>query len=412
MNARPGLLLTLALALACAPAGKGATDLDGDGYGAEDDCDDQSAGISPAAAERCNGLDDDCDGEVDEPGADGAVEAYTDQDGDGFGAGDPAPVCSPSAGVSIYPGDCDDADAAVSPSATEVCDGIDDDCDGLTDEPGTPDGVEYPIDRDGDGYGHPTLTGVACAPGDGYAEDATDCDDGDPSRNPGAPEDCTNGVDDDCDGVIDEADDPRSPTWYLDGDGDGYGTPESTASSCAPPDSYVANANDCDDDDASVHPDQPDRTDGLDDDCDGEVDEPGDGLGSGTLVYDQLIDGHRCTLVWDTSWSELYPAPVGDYAWQVAHTWDSAASQPTPDCSWDHAHEDFTWDLALDLEGLAGGTVLWAREEGGAFWLPVFVATLDTDSGQLDYSVVLEETSSHHHTTTTGLTGAAVLLGL
>ena len=95
-----------------------------------------------------------------------------------------------------------------------------------------------------------------------------DCDDADPDVFPGAGEAC-NAVDDDCDGETDEG---VQALYYVDEDGDGYGTPD-TVEACEPPDDTVDNGADCDDTDASAHPGAEERGNGADDDCDGEVDE-------------------------------------------------------------------------------------------------------------------------------------------
>ena len=138
----------------------GATDADGDGFSAGGgDCDDTEASVHPDAAERPDSVDQDCDGIVDE-----GTTAY-DDDGDG---------------VSEADGDCDDGDASTHPGATEAADWKDNDCDGTIDEGTTND------DDDGDGY----------------SEVGGDCDDTDPAVNPGALEVVGNGIDDDCDGVV------------------------------------------------------------------------------------------------------------------------------------------------------------------------------------------------------------------
>ena len=110
-------------------------------------------------------------------------------------------------------GDCNDGDAAINPAATEVCDGVDNNCDTFIDE-GC---VTYYQDSDGDTYGNPAVSTTATSQPGGYVTDSTDCDDGNASINPGATEVC-NGVDDNCDTVVDEG----CPTLYRDVDGDGY----------------------------------------------------------------------------------------------------------------------------------------------------------------------------------------------
>jgi len=96
-------------------------DHDGDGYDSEeyggDDCDDADADVSPGASELCDGADNDCDGRTDEDFDADGDRSYDETDCAGLSAGD----------------DCDDTDATVHPGATEICDDIDNDCDGLVD---------------------------------------------------------------------------------------------------------------------------------------------------------------------------------------------------------------------------------------------------------------------------------------
>ncbi len=124
-----------------------------------------------------------------------------------------------------------------------------------------------------------TFTDTAgCTPdldGDGYC--SGDCNDGDPAIHPDAAEEC-NDLDDNCDGSIDEG---AGATWYLDEDGDGYGGESITA--CDAPDSYADNGSDCDDSSASTYPGAEELSDGLDNDCDGDIDE---GITEATVEID------------------------------------------------------------------------------------------------------------------------------
>lgn len=122
------MLLALLL-LACRAADPG--DQDGDGDRPPYDCDDADPGVHVDAAEWCDGLDDDCDGVIDEDAED-AVTLYDDRDGDGFGDDSTAVVlCQGLDGRVTEGGDCDDDDPNSYPGATDTCgDGLDQDCDG------------------------------------------------------------------------------------------------------------------------------------------------------------------------------------------------------------------------------------------------------------------------------------------
>ena len=282
--ARPLLALALCAPLSCEPGkGGGASgadtaaltnaDGDNDGFSGEDDCNDGDAAVSPAATELCNGIDDDCDGEVDEDVGDVSFE---DADGDGFG--DPATAteaCTVPEGHVPNANDCDDGDPAISPGAAEVCDGVDNNCDGALDEGLL---LTYYADLDGDGFGDLAAPVEACAAPDGAVSTPGDCDDADPDSHPGAAEACDE-VDNDCDGDVDEG---VTRTFYLDGDSDGYGQPGRTVEACALPAGYAEAPGDCDDGDDRFHPDalEDDCTDPADYNCDGSVmfaDADGDG---------------------------------------------------------------------------------------------------------------------------------------
>lgn len=150
-------------------------DDDLDGYNEmEGDCDDNDPTAYPNATEVHDYRDNDCDGDVDD-----------DIDYDGY---------------TIWDGDCDDNDSSINPGVTELYDGIDNNCDGQVDE-----GFSiYYRDADGDTYGDPAVTVYATSQPSGYTSYAGDCDDSDMSVNPSATEDPTNGIDDDCDGSVDE----------------------------------------------------------------------------------------------------------------------------------------------------------------------------------------------------------------
>ncbi len=208
-------------------------------------------------------------------------EDLTDVDGDGFASAD-------------YEGDdCDDSDAEVHPEATELCDSIDNDCDGSVDEDDADDALTFYQDGDGDGYGDPDATAQACALPSGYSDDDTDCDDLDAEVNPGAGEVC-NGSDDDCDELVDveDPDVADAATWYLDDDGDGFGDPDSSQDACTQPSTHVEDATDCDDSDGAINPDAEELCDGVDNDCDELVDDDDEVTGSSTWYEDADGDGY------------------------------------------------------------------------------------------------------------------------
>ena len=228
-------------------------DVDGDGYAAcGSDCDDDSDTTHPGAEEWYDGVDQDCDGIIDEgtEGYDDDGDGYTELDGDcndgdievypgapedytnGIdddcdGAVDSNFADADHDGYAPEGGDCDDTDASANPGQPETADGIDNDCDGVIDE-GT---THYDDD------------------GDGYTEIGGDCDDTDPNTNPGASEQ-PDWADNDCDGLVDEG------TTYGDDDHDGY----------------TEVGGDCDDADATVNPSVLETVgDGIDNDCDGRA---------------------------------------------------------------------------------------------------------------------------------------------
>ncbi len=145
--------------------------------------------LSKKATEACNGVDDSCDGNVDEG---------CDDDGDGF--------CDSSmtyaSGAKCEPTDCNDLATSINSSVTETCDGIDNNCDGKTDEG---------CDDDGDTYCDAAMVlaeGAACKGANGMG---TDCNDDDKLVNPGVEEVCATSYDDNCDGKTDVKADGKTP---------------------------------------------------------------------------------------------------------------------------------------------------------------------------------------------------------
>ncbi len=266
----------------------GATDADGDGFYACEECDDTNPAINPGAIEICDpdDVDEDCNdlADDDDPGTEPSSKKtyYVDGDGDGFGdAGDSGQLsCEPIEDRVADNTDCDDNDPAIKPTATEVCDaqGVDENCNGLADEadPTTSDASKtaYYHDVDQDGYGTTSGAELHCDDPSGsmdwWTADNTDCNDRNDEIYPSAPEEC-NGIDDNCDGNVDEDSAIDARTWYLDDDGDGYGSAVDKAVACSKPGGYVSIDGDCDDHDATVNPGAEEVCDsqGKDENCNG-----------------------------------------------------------------------------------------------------------------------------------------------
>ena len=207
-------------------------DLDGDGFlAADNDCNDDDAAISPLQEELCDGIDNNCDGAVDE---NITTRWYPDLDGDGHGGDGETGVlrCDPPGGYAPLADDCDDSDPSVFPGAPDRCDGVDNNCDGTVEE-----SQIFYQDADGDGFGNSAEIQEGCNLGAGYVVHPGDCDDSNQLIFPGAQEICDPAdQDEDCDGVADDADPSvaDAQTWYLDEDGDLFGTDSDAVISCEP----------------------------------------------------------------------------------------------------------------------------------------------------------------------------------
>jgi hypothetical protein len=248
-----------------------------------------------------------------------------DADGDGFNADI----------------DCDDDDPAVNPSATEVpYDGVDNDCNSAT----------YDDDLDGDAYAS-----------------ESDCDDDDPDIHPGADEYC-DGIDNDCDDEIDEDDAVDATAWLPDDDGDGYGDLNThlARASCSEISGHVANASDCDDSDAAVHPDADEYCNQADDDCDGDVDE--DPVDASTWFLDYDGDGYAGDAYTEAACEQpsgflataedcddldaaVHPDADEDYCNEVDDDCDGEVDE------WDDAEAPATWYEDLDGDGYGNSAV-------------------------------------------------------
>ncbi len=255
------------------------------------DCNDEAFEANPNHEEICDGIDNDCDEVVDEDDAVDAPTWYLDEDGDGFGqAAVSAIACEAPESYVADDTDCDDNEAASNPGHDEICDDLDNDCDGVIDEDDAVDAPTWYRDQDGDGYGDAKSTMVQCEQPSGYGPDAGECNDEDPAIHPGADEWC-DGIDNDCDGDFDEDHAVDAPTWFQDGDGDGYGDASISQPACHQPTGFVAEGSDCDDSDAEAAPDLDEVCDSKDNDCDGDVDEDS-AVDAPTWFLDADADGY------------------------------------------------------------------------------------------------------------------------
>ena len=258
------------------------------GYVADNtDCDDSNNTTYPTAPEYCDGVDNDCDGTVDEDTAVDALTWYADADSDGYGDALTTDIeCYQPTGYVADDTDCDDTDADTYPGADEWCDGHDDDCDGITDEDDALDSITWYIDADGDGEGDATISADSCYGASGYVENSTDCDDTDAALNTSdADGDGFTSCDSDCNDGDATINIDASEIWYdgvdqncddwsdYDQDGDGF-------------DHMEYGGDDCDDLNPDINVDAAEIWyDGFDQNCDGHSDFDADYDGQESETY-------------------------------------------------------------------------------------------------------------------------------
>ncbi|HZI16372.1 MAG TPA: putative metal-binding motif-containing protein [Myxococcus sp.] len=267
------------------------------------DCDDGDAQRRPALSETCDGKDNDCNGSIDNGLP--VSTYYQDEDGDTYGlASNTRQDCRAPAGYVNRAGDCNDGSNAVNPGATEVCNDIDDNCAGGTDEGFT---KQWYRDGDNDTYGLQSESVGGCAQPSGYVNRAGDCNDGSSAVNPGVTEVC-NDVDDNCAGGTDEGftsgptakgaacsvpcpggtyicnpggtattcNAPQPRDYFPDVDGDGAGAESATPQNRCPsaqPANTVTNQQDCDDADKHNYRNNAEVCDARDNNCSETADE-------------------------------------------------------------------------------------------------------------------------------------------
>jgi Putative metal-binding motif/FG-GAP repeat len=298
-------VLCLALSLLLAGCG-GARDRDGDGVPASDDCDDRDASAGEAAT------------------------WYIDRDLDGFGELTGTVACSQPAGGLATGTDCDDGNPTIHPDAAELCDDIDQDCDGVVDD-GAPSALGWYVDGDGDGEGA-GWEQIACQPPEGTVGNAADCDDTDATLN-------------------------ADTVWHADRDSDGYGDPANTSVQCEQPSGYLLDASDCDDTEAGLSPDTIWYADG-----------DGDGYGdaantmvqcvqpSGYLLDNSDCDDSNADSSHDTDWyadadSDGYGDPTARVTTQCEQPPGMVADDSDCDDTDADRSPDTDWYVDVDRDG-------------------------------------------------------------
>ena len=270
------------------------TDDDGDGDPDTVDCEPLNPFVNHNMLEKCNQVDDNCNGKVDEEGAEACLKYYFDADSDGYGTAESKCLCTGQGTfTAIETGDCADSDPAVNPGQPEICgDGKDQNCNGVENEENAVACTTWYKDGDADGFGsddgkcYCTGTGAYTAPKSG------DCNDGDSGINPSVVEVCSNGKDDNCNGDQNDLNGVGCTPFFLDADKDGFGT-GTPQCFCEPKGNFSSTVGgDCLDGDPDVRPNVKEVCgNGKDDNCSGAQDEEG-AEGCQTYYYDGDKDGY------------------------------------------------------------------------------------------------------------------------
>lgn len=314
-------------------------------------------------------------------------DLYRDEDGDG--EGNPRvsrPFCrAPVAGGWVTLGtDCDDVDPAINSTAHELCNGKDDNCNGVIDD-GLAQQQDFYLDEDGDEYGNDAEYVSACVAPPGYVTQGRDCQPFDPSKHPDAPELCNN-LDDNCDGVSDTA-----ATGFVDTDGPGEsafpcvanpnaGRCEQGVFRCAVVDAGVVRS--C----TALNTPLPEVCDGVDNDCDGTIDER-PSCGGPSSLFDAGLT-FRAAKVNGGTLDDLYSrCQIGRSILAVSvspdgKTWSSDSNgagyyvwsaQAPAGQGWDMGKLNAGLRIALNVAAAAGGatTGAWGTRDAGSARNPV-----------------------------------------
>ncbi len=331
------------------------------------DCDDNDPAVHPGASEFCNGKDDNCDYSTDEEGTLGCNDYYLDKDKDDWGIdGLSKCLCAPYSSFSAaFAGDCDDGDDEIFPGMDEICDGKDNNCNSSIDEEDASGCQDYFEDFDGDGFGNAANSKCLCSPKDTYTtQNGADCDDTNKFINVGSAETC-NGLDDDCDGTIDNNTNDCE-VYFYDGDQDGFGLTEDTMCMCQPGQGYTATiGGDCADNLFAMHPGATELCNNEDDDCNGTVDDE-DANGCANFYEDADQDGYgnsfkaKCLCAPHLSYSTVQGADCNDLNPQANPGMDELCDGFDNNCN-----------NQTDEDGADGCIVYFKDEDGDGFGVTV-----------------------------------------